>query len=126
MINGPNQAGFVFFLLAMLAVTFTSGCSSSNKMMTISPSAVALAAGQTAQFQLSDNRKNVLWSVAAVPGGNSAVGTIDANGNYTAPSANASTSVLFGMASADCRTICVPRDAPSKPLSWRTVVGLLT
>jgi arylsulfate sulfotransferase len=86
--------GFVIFLPTILAVTFTSGCSNS-RMMSISPSAVALAPGQTAQFQLSDNRKDVVWSVAGVAGGNSTVGTIDANGNYTAPSANTSTSVFI-------------------------------
>ena len=56
--------GFACFLLAIFAVTFTSGCSNS-RMMSISPSVVALAPGQTAQFQLSDNRKDVVWSVEA-------------------------------------------------------------
>ena len=36
-----------------------------------------------------------MWSPAGVAGGNSTVGTIDANGNYTAPSANTSTNVMI-------------------------------
>jgi arylsulfate sulfotransferase len=95
---------FVPFFAAIFVVTLVSGCSSSNKPLTISPSAVALAPSGTAQFQLSENRKNVVWSAGGVAGGNSTVGTIDANGNYTAPSANTSTSVMiaatFGRQSA--------------------------
>jgi arylsulfate sulfotransferase len=85
---------FVTFLAAIFVVSLVSGCSSSNKPVAISPSAVALAPGGTAKFQLSENRKDVVWSVGGVAGGNSTVGTIDANGNYTAPSANTSTSVM--------------------------------
>ena len=95
---------FVIFFVAIFVVTLLSGCSSSNKPMTISPSAVAIAPSGTVQFQLSENRKNVVWSAGGVAGGNSTVGTIDANGNYTAPSANTSTSVMItatsGMQSA--------------------------
>jgi arylsulfate sulfotransferase len=86
---------FVTFLAAIFVVTLVSGCSSSNKPVAISPSVVALAPGGTAQFQLSENRKDVVWSAGGVAGGNSTVGTIDANGNYTAPSANTSTSVMI-------------------------------
>jgi len=85
---------FVTFLAAIFVVSLVSGCSSSNKPVAISPSAVALAPGGTAKFQLSENRKDVVWSAGGVAGGNSTVGTIDANGNYTAPSANTSTSVM--------------------------------
>ena len=86
---------FVTFFAAVFVVTLVSGCSSSNKPLTISPSAVALAPSGTTQFQLSETRKNVVWSAGGVAGGNSTVGTIDANGNYTAPSANTSTSVMI-------------------------------
>src|SRR4029077_13263928 len=69
-------------------------CASSNKPLTISPSSIALAPGQTMQFQLSEKKK-VTWSAGGVAGGNATVGTIDANGNYTAPSANTSTKVMI-------------------------------
>ena len=87
--------GFVIFLVAIFVVTLESGCSSSNKPLTISPSSVALAPGQTVQFQLSETRKDVTWSAGGVAGGNATVGTIDSSGNYTAPSANTSTNVMI-------------------------------
>src|ERR1700741_5502165 len=87
--------GFVIFLVAMSVVILGSGCSSSNKPLSISPASVALAPGQTMQFQLSDSRKKVTWTAGGVAGGNATVGTIDASGNYTAPSANTSTKVMI-------------------------------
>ena len=86
--------GCVIFLVAIFVVTVESGCSSKGKPLSISPSSVALAPAQTVQFQFSDSREKVTWSVGTVPGGNATVGTIDANGNYTAPSANTSTNVM--------------------------------
>ena len=87
--------GCVIFLVALFVVTLESGCSSSNKPLSISPTSVALAPGQTVQFQLSETRKNVTWSAGGVAGGNATVGTIDSSGNYTAPSANTSTNVMI-------------------------------
>src|ERR1700751_1931285 len=96
---------FVIFLVAIFVITFGSGCSSSNKPLSISPSSVALAPSQTVQFQLSDRNKKVTWSAGGVAGGNATTGTIDANGNYTAPSANTSTKVMI--------TAAVGKDAPA-------------
>jgi arylsulfate sulfotransferase len=90
-----HRYGFVIFLVAIFVVTLGSGCSSSYKPLSISPSSVALAPGQTVQFQLSETRKNVTWSAGGVAGGNATVGTIDSSGNYTAPSANTSTNVMI-------------------------------
>ena len=87
--------GCVIFLVAIFVVTVESGCSSKGKPLSISPSSVALAPGQTVQFQLSDSKDKVTWSAGGVVGGNATVGTIDANGNYTAPSANTSTTVMI-------------------------------
>src|SRR6201981_1348510 len=84
----------VIFLVAIFVVILASGCASSNKPLTISPSSIALAPGQTMQFQLSEKKK-VTWSAGGVAGGNATVGTIGANGNYTAPSANTSTKVMI-------------------------------
>ena len=89
------RCSFVVFLIAIFVVTLGSGCSSSNKPLTISPSSVALAPGQTVQFQLSETRKDITWSAGGVAGGNATVGTIDSSGNYTAPSANTSTNVMI-------------------------------
>ena len=86
--------GCVIFLVAIFVVTVESGCSSKGKPLSISPNSVALAPGQTVQFQFSDSKEKVTWFAGGVAGGNAAVGTIDANGNYTAPSANTSTNVM--------------------------------
>ena len=77
-------------LVAMSVLGFASGCSNSNSESTlsISPGSVAVAPGQTTLFQVVGTRKQVTWSVNGVDGGNPTVGTIDANGGYTAPSAN--------------------------------------
>jgi arylsulfate sulfotransferase len=95
---------FMMFLVAIFVVTVESGCSSKGKPLSISPSSVALAPGQTVQFQLSESRKNVIWSAGGVAGGNATVGTIDANGNYTGPSANTSTTVMI-TATADMKLL---------------------
>jgi arylsulfate sulfotransferase len=67
----------------------------------ISPSAAALSLGQSVQFLATfpGNTSSVTWSVNGVPGGNSMVGTIDASGNYTAPSNTQSVAVTITAAS---------------------------
>ncbi len=70
---------------AFVIVCCVSGCSSSVKP-TISPTSVALGTGQTTQFTAKAPGKNLVWSVQGIPGGNASVGTINAEGNYTAPS----------------------------------------
>ena len=47
------------------------------------------------------------WSVNGVPGGNSNVGTVDGNGNYTAPSAPQSVAVMITAASRSVTTASV-------------------
>lgn len=58
--------------------------------ISVSPTAVALSIGQSAQFTAtvtgdSQTSQSVTWAVNGIIGGNSTVGTIDQNGNYTAP-----------------------------------------
>lgn len=55
--------------------------------LTLSPSSTSVRAGMTQQFTPSLAGKTLTWSVNGVAGGNAAIGTIDANGNYTAPAA---------------------------------------
>ena len=64
-----TRYSFVIFLATIFVVMLEAGCSGSNKPLTISPSSVALAPGQTVQFQLSETRKNVTWSAGGVAGG---------------------------------------------------------
>ncbi len=55
--------------------------------VTVSPAALALPAGTTATFSatVSGNPITPTWQVNGVAGGNASVGTITANGVYTAP-----------------------------------------
>ncbi len=63
--------------------------------VSIQPQNAALAPGQTMQFTAtSTSGGQIAWLVNGVPGGNSAVGTIDANGNYTAPPISQSINVV--------------------------------
>jgi len=60
-----------------------------SSSITVSPSAVALGIGQSTQFTATESggsMATVVWAVNGIAGGNSTVGTIDASGNYTAPS----------------------------------------
>ncbi|MFZ1975630.1 MAG: aryl-sulfate sulfotransferase, partial [Candidatus Acidiferrales bacterium] len=79
------------------------GCASghSSNSASISPSAAALAPGQSVQFQatLPGNPKSVAWSVNGISGGNGTLGTIDASGNYTAPTDTQSMAVTIAAAS---------------------------
>ena len=83
---------------AVIAVSLTwCGCGGGGSKTTsfapqaqilISPAAPQIRAGSTQQFsaQVSNSSTNtVTWSVNGTSGGNSTVGTIDANGMYTAP-----------------------------------------
>ena len=88
-------AGLLVCLMAVLA-----GCSSSSNnspttpttpevTVGVTPSVVAVGAGQTQAFSAQvtgdDQNMGVAWSVNGVAGGSSTSGTIDASGNYTAP-----------------------------------------
>ena len=79
------------------------GCAAghSSNAPSISPSAVALAPGQSVQFQttLRGGSQGIVWSVNGVSGGNGTVGTVDTSGNYTAPSDTQSIAVTIGAAS---------------------------
>jgi arylsulfate sulfotransferase len=55
--------------------------------VSISPQYAAVGPGQSVRFTAaSSSGGSITWSVNKIPGGNSSVGTIDATGNYTAPS----------------------------------------
>lgn len=77
---------FCFFSL----IAFALGCGSSTPLpisVAVSPQATAIATGQTAQFTATalNDPTGVKWSATA--------GTIDANGNYNAPSGTQSVTV---------------------------------
>jgi uncharacterized protein (DUF1800 family) len=61
---------------------------SSNIVVTLTPKSVTIGAGNTTQFEATVTGTTdiqVSWSVNGVPYGNNTVGTVDGNGNYTAP-----------------------------------------
>jgi arylsulfate sulfotransferase len=66
-----------------------------NGSVSIDPEYAAARPGQTIKFAAgtSDGR-SIEWSVNQIPGGNAAVGSIDADGNYTAPSVPLSINVI--------------------------------
>ena len=59
---------------------------SQNGSVTITPPYVALAESQSFQFAATAVGGGAIeWLVNGIPGGNSAIGTVNATGNYTAP-----------------------------------------
>ncbi len=73
--------------------------------VTISPQTAFVGAGQVQQFTATVNGESpntVTWSVNGAAGGNATVGTIDANGNYTAPAtATNATAMVTATSTAD-------------------------
>ncbi|MGB7309763.1 MAG: hypothetical protein WBC67_11930, partial [Candidatus Acidiferrales bacterium] len=96
---------WAYFCLAAFLLQIGCGGTTSKpevSSVTVSPSAVALGLGQPAQFQamVSGSTGGVVWSVNGTTGGNATVGTIDANGNYTAPTNSQSVEVAITATSA--------------------------
>jgi uncharacterized protein (DUF1800 family) len=61
---------------------------STDIVVTLTPKNVTIGAGNTTQFQATVTGTTdiqLTWAVNNVPYGNSTVGTVDGNGNYTAP-----------------------------------------
>ena len=80
--------GFSLFFSAFCIIILASGCASQSPAnVAISPPSVAIGTGQTVQFTpiVTNDSSGVSWSATA--------GTIDAHGNYTAPSGSASMTV---------------------------------
>jgi DNA-binding beta-propeller fold protein YncE len=66
-----------------------SASSTATTTITLSVTGATVAVGSTFSFVASvvtsNTNQAVNWQVNSIPGGNSTVGTIDVNGNYTAP-----------------------------------------
>src|SRR5271163_365823 len=58
-----------------------------SQTLTLSPSVASVRVGSAQPFTPSVAGKTWTWSVNGVAGGNATLGTIDANGNYSAPTA---------------------------------------
>jgi arylsulfate sulfotransferase len=88
--RGVGRCVSSFSLLLFCAILLAAGCASSGSgpvTVAISPQIVALGAGQTVQFTpiVSNDSSGVTWSATA--------GSIDANGNYTAPAQSTTVTV---------------------------------
>src|SRR5271169_3423361 len=56
-----------------------------SQTLTLSPAFTSVRAGSAQAFTPSAAGKSWTWSVNGIVGGNATLGTIDANGNYSAP-----------------------------------------
>src|SRR5215471_17603807 len=104
MTEGSNICVRVFFLFVL---GFLGGCSSSSPSqpvmlsepisVSVSPKPAFVGSAQTITFTATvmGDTSGVTWGVNGMPGGTSTTGTIDANGNFTAPTVaqNASATV---------------------------------
>jgi hypothetical protein len=86
----PSLFHLFVSLCVLCLLTFVSGCGSSSPTVpitvSVSPQTTALATGQTVSFAATTNdTKGVTWTASA--------GTIDANGNFMAPSGAQSATV---------------------------------
>jgi len=115
---------YLGLFLSCVIVMSAGGCSGGSSSMmpsapitvSISPQAAAIGTGESTQFSVATNDSTgVTWTASA--------GTIDANGNYTAPSPQGTTAT-DGLEYGSDWTVCVPRPENSQPLPWRTVVGI--
>jgi arylsulfate sulfotransferase len=90
-LNSSSFFAFSIFVCFVCLIILATGCGSSTPKpvsVTISPQAVAIGTGQTAQFTATavNDSTGVTWSATA--------GTIDTNGNYSAPSGQQSITVM--------------------------------
>jgi uncharacterized protein (DUF1800 family) len=102
---GGTSVKRIWSAQAVLLILWLSGCSglgtktggsgspvlppdSGSKSVTVTPATATIRAGANEAFAATVSgitNSSVTWSVNSIAGGNSSVGTIDANGMYTAP-----------------------------------------
>src|SRR5215471_8997407 len=132
------RIGLVFlFLSVLISCGGGGGGGTPMGVIAVSPTSATVALGGSQQFSATNNGLATIatWSVNGVQGGNSTVGTIDANGKYTAPTnfPNPHTfavtaSVSGGTGTANV-TVAFPNDnhtAESAPIKLGTSGGNAT
>ena len=98
---------YVFIcVLAVILQVSCGGGGSSPVAASITPTAAALSLGQSIQFSatLPGTAQDQMWSVNGMQGGNSSVGTVDATGNYVAPTNSPSIAVTVTATSGKSST----------------------
>jgi arylsulfate sulfotransferase len=76
-----------------------------NGSVIIKPQYAAMQPGGSLKFSAQAGGGTLEWTVNGIPGGNSSVGSIDANGNYKAPIAPSSTNAVISAALAASPTM---------------------
>ena len=128
--NLRSRRSLVLQFVCVPLVCFLSSCgggsshssSSTSTAVTVLPSTATVATNQTQQFTATLNGANtaVSWSVNAVAGGNSTVGTISSNGLYTAPASIPSPATVTVSAAEQATSSIKPGTASvtiTKPLN---------
>ena len=120
------QFGGLWIVAAMLALIGCGGGghSVSNATVTLSPKRAAVAAtSQTQQFNATVTGNfsdlSVAWSVDAVAGGNTAVGTISSGGLYTPPSTG-------GTHTVTATSVAQPTSSASASVAVTDLAGVFT
>ena len=104
----------IFLVIGLVCLTGCSGANHSSSSggggagqvtVTVNPTATSVVVKQTVPFTATvtgTSNTTVVWEVGGMQGGNATVGTIDVNGNYTAPAAvpNPSTTVVTAVSQA--------------------------
>ncbi|MDE1983674.1 MAG: hypothetical protein KGL98_00300 [Gammaproteobacteria bacterium] len=88
MLRAPRQLCLLMFALLLTACGGGSSQVTPPTITLVTPIATTIAAGSSLQLSAvvaNSSNTTVLWYVNAIPGGNSAVGTITPQGLYTAP-----------------------------------------
>lgn len=88
MLRAPRQLCLLMFALLLTACGGGSSQVTPPTITLVTPIATTIAAGSSLQLSAvvaNSSNTTVLWYVNAIPGGNSAVGTITPQGFYTAP-----------------------------------------
>lgn len=101
---------FSCLALSLSTVAFLSGCGGSTSTasnptppppptISLAPTTVAVAAGQTAQFTATTtvDSSSLQWEVNGIAGGNATVGTISSSGLYTAPNSVAAQTATISL-----------------------------
>ncbi|MDR3723259.1 MAG: hypothetical protein P4K83_02065 [Terracidiphilus sp.] len=83
-----NNSSKVWKGTADIFATYSISGIAAATIVTVTPASATIAQGVTVSFSAvvgGNANQSVSWSVDGIAGGNATVGTIDANGNYTAP-----------------------------------------
>jgi len=106
MSKGTNFEIWVGCLVLVFVFIIASGCGGGNSTpavtvtaITVSPASAAIGSGQVTRFTATGDPAGVTWSVAG--GGAAGAGTIDANGNFTAPTGGSTTVTVTATSKTD-------------------------